>query len=375
MYELACPACNSPSKYDFSDYLLMCPFCSCTFKLEHETGQKEIFGDHFIVSNTSNPAQVKTLVLEWLKRLNHNPGATDKEYFVLNIKGLSVPFWVVSLEAHTSWKGLVQKQNRSRLDTQPGSDYLIENGIFRRNYRWAISGRHNICESWGMSRLHEPKEDIEVEWDGFPLDSTFSRGQLQENPATEKSAYEAREFFEFKFANGLPIIGTQVNEDEALRRAKSHVEQYHLALSRLNVDYLTDCRTEVEIAGVQLLHLPFWHATYVYRPRTALRHFYRPKEKNVIMEGFSNGILAGELAVRRKDKLWVNAVVCGVAAVFFLLLGAAWHPAFLLVALFGAAVAIGSAYIAAVRAAEQDAVAFKPEENPAAGKQKLAKAN
>ena len=353
MYELACPACNSPSQYDFNDYLLMCPFCSATFRLDSDTGQKEIFSDHYIVANTSSPAQVKSLVLEWLKRLNHKPGSTEREYFVVNISGLSIPFWVVSMEAHTAWKGLVKRHQRARLDIYPGSEYLVENGQFKRNYRWAVSGRHNICESWGMTRLHEPKEKISVQWDGFPLDSTFSRGQIQET-ANDKNAYDAREFFEFKFANGLPLVGVQVNEDEALRRARLHVEQYHLELARTNVDYLTDYRTEMEVAGVQLIHLPFWYASYVYRPRTMLRYFYKPKEKNVALEGYNNGILVGEIAIQHKDKLWVNAVVTGVAALFLAVLGVLWHPAFLIVALFTAIVAGVSAYIASERAREAD---------------------
>lgn len=174
MYELACPACNSSSQYDVSDYLLMCPLCSATFSLERETGHKEVYNDHFIVANSSNPVQVKALVLEWLRRLNHRQDTVDSEFFISDISGLSSPFWVVSIEAHTVWKGLVQRQQRRQIEAKFGADYLIEQGQFKRNYRWAVSGRHNICESWGMTRLHEPKEPVSVGWDGFPLDSTFS---------------------------------------------------------------------------------------------------------------------------------------------------------------------------------------------------------
>lgn len=349
MYELSCPACNSASQYDIQDHLLMCPFCSATYSLDMETGQKDVFGDHYIVANTSNAAQLKSLVTEWLKRLDHRPGSSEKEYFITNIRGLSIPFWVVSMEAHTAWKGLVQKQNRSRAETGPGTDYLIETGQYKRNYRWAVSSRGNICETWGISRLHEPKENIQVQWDGFPLDSTFSRGQIQETQ-NSKSAYDSREFFEFKFANGLPIMGIQIHDEEALRRSRMHVEQYHLALTRLNVDYLIDCRTEIEVAGLQLIHLPFWYASYIYRPKSVLRHFYRPKEKNVIIEGFNNGVLAGELPIQHKDKLWVNSIVCGIATMIFLLMGLAWHPAMFLVALFGGMVTAASAYSAATKA-------------------------
>ncbi len=344
MYELACPGCNSPSFYDVTDHLLICPLCSATFSLDRESGHKEIYNDHFIVANTANPVQVKGLVVEWLKRLNHRQDLVDAEYFVTNINGLSVPYWVVSVEVHTQWKGLVQRQHKRRVDGSHGSDYLIERGQFKRSYRWAVSGRHNICESWGLTRLHEPKEKVEVSWDGFPLDSTFSRGQLQE-ARSEKTAYESREVFNFTFSNGLAVVGVQVGEEEAMRRAKNHVEQYHLELAKMNCDYLTDVRSEVEIAGVQLLHLPFWHATYVYRPQTVLRHFYKPKEKNVLLEGYNTGVLLGELPIKQSDKISINAIVCSVASVIFLVAGIAWHKAFLLVSLFCLVVAGASAYL------------------------------
>jgi len=330
----------------------MCPFCSATFRLDLESGQKEIYGDHYIVPNTTDPRKVKDLVMEWLRRLHHSPDLAEKEYFITDISGLSVPYWVVSLEAHTVWKGLTKKVRRS-LEEIPGSDFLVETGQFRRSYRWAVSSRNNICEAWGLTRLHEPKEAIKVEWDGFPLDSTFSRGRMQEIEK-EKTAYDSREFFEFKFANGLSIAGVQVDEEEALRRAKQHVDLYHYKIAQIQVDYLLDYRTELEIAGIQLVHLPFWHAQYVYRPRTALKHLYKPKEKHVVLDGHTTGILKGELALVHRDKVWVNSLVTGIAAVVFFLLGVAWHGAFYLVAIFAAIVAGMSAYIATTRAARSD---------------------
>ncbi|MCX6105321.1 MAG: hypothetical protein NTY08_05745 [Proteobacteria bacterium] len=370
MYELACPACNSSSQYDVSDYLLMCPLCSATFSLERETGHKEVYNDHFIVANSSNPVQVKALVLEWLRRLNHRQDSVDSEFFISDISGLSAPFWVVSVEAHTVWKGLVQRQKRRQIEAKFGSDYLIEQGQFKRNYRWAVSGRHNICESWGMTRLHEPKEPVSVGWDGFPLDSTFSRGQLQD-AKSEKAAYESREFFDFKFSNGLAILGVQVSEEEAMRRAKLHVEQYHLELAKLNVDYLTDFRTEIEIAGIQLIHLPFWYASYVYKPQTMLRHFYKPKEKKLILEGYNSGVLIGQLPIHQADKIGVNATICAIATVVFLVFGLVLHKAFLLVALFSLVVAGISAYLNI--AAKQDSGAVTSEANGQIDEADLAK--
>ena len=50
VHELACPSCNAPSQYDLKDYLMMCPFCSITFKISMETGKKEIYSDHVSLS-------------------------------------------------------------------------------------------------------------------------------------------------------------------------------------------------------------------------------------------------------------------------------------------------------------------------------------
>ena len=359
MHELLCPTCNTAGQYDLADYLLFCTFCSTTFKVDLETGKKEIYGDHYIVANTIDARRAKELVLEWLRRLHHKPGSADKEHVIIDIHGLSLPFWVVSTEVHTLWKGLVRRHKRSQLEHVPGSEYLMENGQFRRSYRWAISGRKNICESWGMIRLHEPKESVGVDWDGFPLDSTFSRGRIDEN-SSDKSVYEVREFFEFKYSNGLPIIGVQVNEQDALHRAQTHLQQYHYRLAQLNVDYLIECRTEVDIAGIQLIHLPFWFARYVYQPRSALRHVYKPAEKNAILDGFGTGLLKGELALVRNDKIWINSIICGIATLFMLIMGAVWHPAFFLVAFFGVCVTVASMLIAGSKSQKEEIGAKDP---------------
>lgn len=349
MYDLSCPSCNTPSQFELNDFVLMCPFCSSSFHYDVKTGQKEIFSDHYIVPNTLDPQKTKELVYEWLKRLHHRAIESNKEFYVTDIRGYNLPYWVISLEGHTVWKGMVQKKQSHKLESAAGADVLIERGRFRRSYRWAISARENLAEIWGLTRLHQPVEKLDVSWDGFPMDSTFSRGLVEELGENAKPAYEVREFFDFKYANGLPILGVRVNHDEALRRAKDHVVRYHLELSGLNVDHLIDMNTELEVAGVQLIHLPVWHAKYMYTPRGGLRHFYKPKEKNVLINGYSKGILKGEIALVYRDKVTVNAIVCALATLMFLLLGALMHPAFFLVALFTVIVSAISIFIASSR--------------------------
>jgi hypothetical protein len=244
----------------------------------------------------------------------------------------------------------VRREGRNLLKNSSGADFLLEHGEFRRSYRWAISARRNPCEVWGLTRLHVPKESLLVDWDGFPLDSTFTRGRLEEEKLradgqAAKSVYDKREFFDYKYANGMPILSVQINEEEALRRAKLHVELYHHRLSQLGVDYLIDLRSELEVTGVQLIHLPFWHCVYQFRPKSALRHFMRPITKNILIEGSGRAVINGELAITHNDKVYVNGIIAAISAAVFFLLGIAAHPGFLLLSLFALSISGVSLYL------------------------------
>jgi hypothetical protein len=361
MYELQCPQCNKSQPHQLEDAVLSCQTCSTSFSFDAKTGRKEIFADHFIIPNALDLGKVKESALEWLRRIHHKPNSVDYEYMVSGIESFSLPFWVVSIESHTVWKGLVKRQRPDMsLRQNRGGDYLVEKGVFRRSYRWAISGRQNICEIWGMHRLHHPMEQIDVEWDGFPIDSTFSRGKLEEpSPGknSDESLYDRKESFDLKLANGLPIYGIQIDSKEALRRARFQVEQYHYKLAKKNVNYLTDIRSELEIVGVQLIHLPFWHVTYMYRPRNMLRYFYQPQKKNLLLDGREAGILEHELALTFKDKIQVNSIILGFAAAATTLLGIMLHPVFFMVSIFSLIIIMVSHYLNGMRTQKE----FKPD--------------
>lgn len=375
MHELDCPSCNASANYDQNDYIHMCPVCSSSFVVDYEHGRKELYGDHFIVPNQSESARVRESVLEWLRRLHHKPGQTEKEFIVSDIRGFSLPFWVVSVEVHTSWKGFVERQNRSFMDPSQAGRYLSEQGGFTRSYRWCVSARDNLFEQWGVKNLHVPNEAVTVSWDGFPLDSTFTRGILEPDALIKKVAgetirahvYDEKESFDFKFANGVNILGIQVPETEAIRRAQWHIEQYHNAICKLNVDTLVDIKIEFDYAGVQLIHLPFWFGKYVYQPSSALAYFQPPKERNIIVEGFTNGILNGEFVMTQGDKLLINSYVSAAATLIFLIMGFIWHPAFILVAVFSLVVGLASARLSENRKKAQSIKNLQSPEAVAVG--------
>ena len=331
MHEITCPSCNKASQFNFKDYLLLCPYCSATFKFDTNNGNKEMFIDHYIIPNRIDSQSAKNLTLEWLKRMHHTADNIERDFVIVDVQGFSLPVWITSTECHTAWKGLIKKNNQNKIGAQRQSDYIEESGEFRRRYRWAVSSRSNICEIWGLAKLHETTEDIEITWDGFPFDSTMSRGSLSDEDV--KNAYDARNYFEFKYSNGLPIMGIQIDEHEALRRARHHLDLYHTQLSQLNVDYLVDYRTEFEIAGVQLIHVPIWKVKYVYKPSGLLRFLHSPEEKNVLLNGYNKGLLKGELSIIYNEKLYYNAIITFVTSIMLMLVGLVTHPALCVVSI------------------------------------------
>lgn len=358
MHELNCPNCNTPSQFELKDYFHLCPYCSTTFHIDYGTGRKEIFHDHFIVPNQVDAKRIKEIIVEWFKRFHHSPVQAESEFKVTQLTGISIPHWIISVDVHTTWKGYVVRQSANKLDSSPNSRYLVETGTFKRAYRWAVSARKNIHEQWGMLRIHHPREDIQAEWDGFPLDSTFSRGLLGTiSPAEENKIqdriYEAKEPFDFRFANGTKILSTQIDETEAIRRAQRHIDQYHLRLAQVQCDTLIDIQTEFDMAGIQLVHLPVWSGKYIYKPQGFLAHFTKPEEKNLLIDGFGAGVLQGELVLVKSEKMMINAWVSAGATLIMIILAFVLHPAFILVALFTAGVSLISGYLGKKAAMEK----------------------
>ena len=107
------------------------------------------------------------------------------------------------------------------------------------------------------------------------------------------------------------------------------------------------------MGGIQLVHLPIWTGSYVYRPTGVIRYFSKYAEKQILMDGLMGGILRGEIVMVQEEKLVLNAYISGAFAVIFVILALILHPAFIFAGLFLAAVAVASMQIANKRAKER----------------------
>lgn len=332
MYEVGCAACSASFEYNVEDYICLCPYCSSGFILDLEEGAKDLIADHFIVPNRVDKEHLETIFYEWLNERYHRPERINKEFKVLGSYGMCVPFWIVSLEAHTFWSGHSQKSKQySGQTSEYGSQFVKEEGRFSRRYRWAILARSSPKEHWGIERLHNPQENVTVDWDGFPLDESMGFAKDNVPPI-----YEAKRIFKFEHASGLTVAGIQVKESAAIARAKDQVQEYHRRVCKTKVGTLYEHRTEIEVVGIQVMHIPFWILRYAYVPQSPFRFFTTARERRLVIQGYTEAVLEAELPLNAADKVMTNLAVCGLAGFVSLTCAVFVHPLFfLLTVVFG----------------------------------------
>ena len=99
----------------------------------------------------------------------------------------------------------------------------------------------------GGSPLHEPNKRFSLNGTGSHS-IRFSRGRIdpnlgvkatEENQIEDLSAYDVREFFDFKFSNSLPVLTIQTLKMKLYDEQKI-VTRYHYKLAKLNVDLLIE---------------------------------------------------------------------------------------------------------------------------------------
>jgi hypothetical protein len=107
---------------------------------------------------------------------------------------------------------------------------------------------------------------------------------------------------------------------------------------------LYEHRTEIEIVGIHLVHLPFWVVRYSFAPKSPFRFMTTARERRLLIQGHTLAVLDAELPLSNTDKVMTNLVVCGSMAVVSLALSLFLHPLFFLMVMIFSAVCVLSAW-------------------------------
>lgn len=326
MYEVSCASCQASFEYNSDDYVHLCPFCSAGFVIDAEEGTKDLIGDHYIIPSNLHSDQIQKIFFDWIKERYHRPDKIRSEFEVLGYYGVMLPYWIISLEAHTFWSGHSPKEEKYSGQSHELADrYVKEEGRFSRRYRWAILARKSPKEHWGLERLHKPKETVMTDWDGFPLDETM--GTPDEG---DPAIYDAKMTFKFEHTGNLTLAGIQVKESQAIMRARDQIMEYHRRISKTKIGMLYEHRTEVEVVGIHIVHIPFWLLRYSFTPKSIFRLFTTARERRILVQGYTKAVLDAELPLSSSDKILTNLIACGILAFASMILAVFFDALFFL---------------------------------------------
>jgi hypothetical protein len=153
-----------------------------------------------------------------------------------------LPFWVVSAEAKTHYRGIFE-----RISPPAEKEGDIEN-----HYDWLILAR---------KQSDFPTRSYHLSLNGkIPFEAT-------------------------KIEGGAKVLNSEVDSAEAVEQARDEIENLHEYLAKDKIDRVVDAKTEFDISGTYYLHAPVWFVTYGYKNT----------RYQVLVDGASGQVIKGDM--------------------------------------------------------------------------------
>ena len=216
---IRCSHCGAPVEFKPGELIATCKYCGFTTVIE--TGEPFNF-EHSLLLNKYDQNQADTLIKDWMRSGFMKPGDLAKKSKILEKNLVYLPFWVVSVEAKTTYKGVFERI------TPP----IVKEGKIEKEYNWLVLAR----EAAGF-----PAREYDV-----PL--------------------EGKVPFDFRKIEGFAkILNSEITRDEALELAKQQIEALHRFLLKQEVDKIVEIYTEINVKQAVYLHAPVWFVKYEYK--------------------------------------------------------------------------------------------------------------
>jgi hypothetical protein len=153
-----------------------------------------------------------------------------------------LPFWVVSAEASTHYKGVFERI----------APAVEKEGDIADHYDWLVLARRQS---------------------DFPT-------RAYHLSLTGKIPFEAT-----KIERGAKVLNSELGSDEAVQQAHDEIENLHEYLAKDKVDRVVDIKMNLDVKGTYYLHSPIWFITYGYKNS----HYH------VLLDGASGEVIKGDL--------------------------------------------------------------------------------
>ena len=217
--EIRCSHCGAPVEFKPGEIIATCKYCGFTTVIE--TGQAFNF-EHSLLMNEYDETQIEELVRDWMRSGFMKPPDLAKKSKILEKNLVYLPFWVVSVEANSSYKGIFERI----------APPIVKEGKIEQEYNWLVLARE---------AAEFPTREYNVPLEG-------------------KIPYDFR-----KIEGFAKVLNSEIDRDEALALAKQQIEAHHRYLLRQDVDKIVEMNTEINVKQMVYLHAPIWFIKYDYR--------------------------------------------------------------------------------------------------------------
>ena len=236
---IRCSHCGAPVEFKPGELVATCKYCGFTTVIE--TGQAFTF-DHSLLLNSYSEEQVENLIRDWMRSGFMKPGDLAKKAKILEKSLVYLPFWVVSAEATTTYKGIFERI----------SPAIVKEGQIQKEYNWLV---------------------LAQEASSFPT-------REYNVPLTGKIPYDFR-----KIEGFAKLLNSEMTREEALEISKQQIESLHRFLLQQDIDKIVEATTTIDLKQMVYLHSPVWFIKYEYKGNSY----------QMIVDGATGMVLKGDI--------------------------------------------------------------------------------
>ena len=217
--EIRCSHCGAPVEFKPGEIIATCKYCGFTTVIE--TGRVFTF-EHSLLLNKYDETQIEEPIKDWMRSGFLKPSDLAKKSKLLEKNLVYLPFWVVSVEAKSTYKGIFERI------TPP----IVKEGTIEKEYNWLVLARE---------ATEFPTREYDVPLEG-------------------KIPYDFRRIEGF-----AKVLNSEIDRDEALELAKQQIDAHHHFLLQQDVDKIVEMKIDFNVQQIVYLHAPIWFVKYEYK--------------------------------------------------------------------------------------------------------------
>jgi hypothetical protein len=237
--EISCSHCGAPVPFNPGEIIATCKYCGFTTVIE--TGEAFNF-EHSLLLNKFDEKQIEESIRDWMRSGFMKPSDLAKKSKITEKNLTYLPFWVVSVQATSSYKGIFERI----------APPIVNVGKIEKEYNWLVLAR---------------------EASGFPT-------REYDVPLEGKIPYDFRRIEGF-----AKVLNSEIDRDEATELAKQQIEAHHRFLLKSDVDKIVEMQTTYNVKQVVYLHAPVW----------LIKYEYKGNAYQLILDGATGDALKGDI--------------------------------------------------------------------------------